>query len=79
MMQRIPYGILVPVALVLGLAPFRPQPHLVEKLRMLVEGTLRRPIDVFDLVLHGLPVLLLMLKLGADVRTKVFGRARPTN
>lgn len=77
MMQRIPYGLLVPVALVLGLAPFRPQPHLVEKLRMLVEGTLHRPIDMFDLVLHGLPVLLLVLKLGADVRTKVFGRARP--
>lgn len=50
-------------ALTLGLAPFFPEPHIVEKLRMLAEGTLRRPIDIFDLVLHGAPWLLLFAKL----------------
>ena len=33
--DRIPTGRLVIAALLLGLAPFHPQPHLVEKLGML--------------------------------------------
>ncbi len=48
--------------LLLGLAPFRPEPHVVEKLRMLFDGTLHRPIDIFDLFLHGTPWVLLVLK-----------------
>ena len=54
--------LLIP-AILLGLAPFHPEPHLVEKLRMLGEGTLQRPIDIFDLLLHGTPALLVVLKL----------------
>jgi hypothetical protein len=57
----------------LGLAPFLPQPHVVEKLAMLARGELVRPIDVFDLVLHASPWALLFLK-GARELTK--GRAR---
>lgn len=49
-------------ALLLGLAPFRPEPHVVEKLRMLFDGTLHRPIDIFDLFLHGAPWVVLVLK-----------------
>jgi hypothetical protein len=63
----LPYRLLVPVALVLGLAPIRPEPHLVEKLRMLFGGTLSRPIDIFDLVLHGTPTVLLVFRVAADV------------
>jgi hypothetical protein len=63
----LPYRLLVPVALVLGLAPLRPEPHLVEKLRMLFSGTLSRPIDIFDLVLHGTPAVLLVARVAADV------------
>ena len=51
-------------AVLLGGAPFVPEPHLVEKLRMLTQGELSRPIDIFDLALHGLFPLLLVLKLG---------------
>jgi len=47
----------------LGLAPFTPEPHLLEKLKMLIAGELVRPIDIFDLVLHGAPWVLLVLKL----------------
>jgi hypothetical protein len=54
--------ILLP-ALLLGLAPFVPEPHLWEKLKMLGNGTLTKPIDIFDLFLHGTPVVLLVLKL----------------
>jgi hypothetical protein len=60
-LDRLPWSLLVLLALTLGLAPFRP-PHVVEKLQMLFHGTLTRPIDWFDLLLHGTPWLLLLLK-----------------
>jgi len=60
----LPLPLLLVVALLLGLAPFRPEPHLWEKLKMLASGTLVRPIDVFDLLLHATPVALLLVKLG---------------
>ena len=63
LLSRIPWTFLLPVALVLGLAPFRPEPHLVEKLRMLAHGQLTRPLDIFDLLLHGTPLLLVLGKL----------------
>lgn len=47
----------------LGLAPFVPEPHVWEKLKMLANGVLSRPIDIFDLFLHGTPWILLALKL----------------
>ena len=62
-LDRQPLFIFVVAALTLGLAPFAPEPHVMEKLKMLGAGTLSRPIDIFDLVLHGLPWLLLGLKL----------------
>ena len=61
--DRAPLGILVIAALTLGLAPFVPEPHVWEKLKMLADGSLSRPIDIFDLVLHGAPWVLLGLKL----------------
>jgi len=42
-------------SLTLGLAPFFPEPHVVEKLGWLYKGLPFRPIDVFDLFLHGAP------------------------
>jgi len=44
------------------LAPFRPMPHVVEKMNMLLNGSLNRPIDIFDLVFHLTPTLILLLK-----------------
>ncbi len=55
--------VFVVAALTLGLAPFFPEPHIWEKLKMLRAGTLRRPIDWFDLVLHATPFVLLAAKL----------------
>jgi hypothetical protein len=69
-LDRIPLWILVAVALTLGLAPFVPEPHLWEKLKMLGAGTLSRPIDIFDLLYHGAPWLLLVLKLVRMVRRR---------
>ncbi len=62
-LDRIPFVPLLLAAVMLGLAPFTPEPHLLEKLRMLSNGALERPIDIFDLFLHGSPALLLFLKL----------------
>lgn len=62
-LDKISLSVLVVVAVLFGLAPFSPQPHLWEKLNMLVNGTLTRPIDIFDLVLHASPSVLVALKL----------------
>ena len=61
--DRIPTGMFVVAALLMGLAPFYPQPHLVEKLTMLYAGNLVRAVDIFDLVWHSLFPVLLAVKL----------------
>ena len=62
------YRFLIPIALLLGLAPFYPQPHIVEKIRMLMAGTLKRPIDIFDLFWHAWPFALLLYRIVLDIR-----------
>lgn len=58
-LDAIPLWVLVTGAVFLGLAPFTPEPHLWGKLKMLADGALSRPVDIFDLFLHGaFPVLL---------------------
>jgi hypothetical protein len=52
----------------LALAPFAPEPHLWEKLRMLFAGTLTRPLDVFDLLMHASGLALILLKAAASRR-----------
>lgn len=49
------------LCLTVGLAPFMP-PHIVGKLQMLWNGELSRPIDWFDLGLHGSPWVLAVVK-----------------
>lgn len=62
LLDRIPFSTLIIISLMLGLAPFVPEPHLLEKLKMLADGSLSKPIDIFDLFMHGTPVLILGLK-----------------
>ncbi len=50
-------------SLSLGLAPFVPMPHIVEKLMLLFSGSLTKGIDIFDLLFHGTPWLLLITKI----------------
>jgi len=65
--DTIPLQFLVVMSIFLGLAPYLPfmtePPHLYSKLVMLVNGGLIKPIDIFDLLLHGTPVLLLVFRL----------------
>ncbi|MCK5517550.1 MAG: RND transporter [Desulfobulbaceae bacterium] len=62
-LDSIPLSMLVVASLLLGLAPFVPEPHIVGKIRMTANGTLIKPIDILDLAYHALPVVLLIMKL----------------
>lgn len=56
------WGMLTIIAFFLAIAPVQPEPHLVEKLRMLSEGTLTKPLDIFDLFMHSAPMILMVIK-----------------
>jgi hypothetical protein len=60
------YPLLIAATLLVGLAPFSPEPHLVEKTRLLLQGELSRPLDIFDLLFHLAPALLLIIKLALE-------------
>lgn len=70
-LDQVPYLLLIIGSLTLGLAPFTPVPHLVEKMTMLLAGELVKPVDIFDLMMHASPVVLLIMKMG---RTLVSSR-----
>ncbi|TNE62284.1 MAG: hypothetical protein EP344_05160 [Bacteroidetes bacterium] len=54
--------------LTLGLAPFVPEPHILGKIRWVAGGAVgMKPIDWFDLVLHGLPWVLLIRLAGLHI------------
>ena len=61
--DKIPYAVLIVAAVFMLLAPVRPLPHVVEKLIMLKNGSLTRPIDIFDLIFHLAPAILLGIRL----------------
>ena len=61
-LDRLGWGPLIFAAVLLGLSPFYPEPHLLEKLRMLAQRKLVRPIDLFDLFFHLSPLVLIVLK-----------------
>lgn len=61
-LDKIPWHLAIIAALTLGLAPFFPEPHIWEKLKMLARGTLVKPIDIFDLLMHATPWLLVLTK-----------------
>ena len=63
LLDQTPLSLAILAAATLGLAPFFPEPHVVEKIRMLRQGRLTRPLDIFDLLLHLAPFLFLAAKL----------------
>lgn len=60
--QLLPWPLILVACATLGLAPFTPQPHFFEKVGMLFAGQLSRPLDIFDLLMHGTPWALLVLR-----------------
>ncbi len=66
-LDKLPYSMLIIFTVFMLLAPFRPMPHVVEKLIMLKNGSLSRPIDIFDLFFHLFPLFLLVGKVIRDI------------
>lgn len=51
-------------SLTLGLAPFSPEPHVWEKIQWVFSGAQgMKLIDWFDLLLHGMPWVMLIISL----------------
>ncbi len=64
-LARFPWWLLLLGAILLAISPYprTPLPHLIQKSQLLLAGSLNRPMDIFDLSLHGvLFPLLLVLK-----------------
>jgi hypothetical protein len=66
-LDKIPYSILIVGAVLIILAPFKPMPHVLEKLNMLKNGTLTKSIDIFDLFFHLVPTIILLMKIYRSV------------
>jgi hypothetical protein len=69
LIHRLQWGMIILLCGTLGLAPFAP-PHVIEKLAMLIKGDLTKPLDWFDLILHGFPWILLAVKIIAHTVKK---------
>ena len=69
--DKIPFPLLIVLTVVMLGAPFVPEPHLIEKMRMLAEGTLTKPLDIFDVFWHLLPATLLVLKVARRPRHSI--------
>lgn len=61
-LDKITYTNLAIGAVLLGLAPFMPMPHSIEKILLLAKGELTKPIDIFDLLFHLSPLFIIGLK-----------------
>jgi hypothetical protein len=64
---KISWGVIILLCLTIGLAPYRP-PHAAEKLLMLFQWRLVKPVDWLDLALHGFPWVLLCGKAVSAIR-----------
>ncbi|WP_319575495.1 hypothetical protein [uncultured Desulfobacter sp.] len=56
------YSVLIVFAIMMLLAPMAQMPHVVKKVLMLTNGTLTRPIHIFDLCFHLFPLILKFIK-----------------
>ena len=69
-LTSIPWPVVILLCLTIGLAPFNP-PHVWEKLQMLVNGQLVKPLDWFDLFMHGTPWILLILNVVYMLKSRI--------
>lgn len=60
--DRIPLFLLIMITVFFAIVPLNATPHLVEKVNMLFDGVLTKPIDIFDLFMHGTPAVLLVIR-----------------
>jgi len=67
-LNKLPYSTLILAAIFMLLTPIDPMPHVVEKILMIKNGTLHKPLDIFDLFFHFSPLILLITKVIKDKR-----------
>ncbi|MFZ1813626.1 MAG: hypothetical protein WBO55_03900 [Rhizobiaceae bacterium] len=73
LLDMLPWNLVIIACLTLGLAPFFPEPHLWEKLKMLVAGTLVKPLDIFDMLMHATPFIIALVKFVMPYLTRTAG------
>ena len=61
-LDNLAWPMLLIAGVFLAIAPIQPEPHLVEKFRMLSQGALIKPLDIFDLFWHLAPIVLIATK-----------------
>ncbi|MCM4164114.1 MULTISPECIES: hypothetical protein [unclassified Arenibacter] len=65
------WKIMLLLCLTLGLAPYFPEPHILGKVKWILGGaTGMKPMDWFDVLLHGFPFVLLLRLLVIKVLKK---------
>jgi len=54
-LDKTPFWLLILAAVFIGVAPYpaEPQPHVVQKMGLLLDGKLTGLVDIFDLFFHG--------------------------
>lgn len=67
-LNKIPYSTLILATIFMLLTPISPMPHIVEKILMIKNGALYKPLDIFDLFFHISPLILLIIKALKDNR-----------
>jgi hypothetical protein len=70
-LDNLDWSMLLIAGVFLAIAPIQPEPHLVEKVRMLSQGALVKPLDIFDLLMHSAPLLLIAIKAARQFILKV--------
>lgn len=60
--DKIPLPLLLGISIFMAILPVQGESHLLEKLTMLQQGVLSKPIDIFDLFMHGIPSLLFLVR-----------------
>ena len=77
--DNIPLVLLVFIAFFMAIIPLHPESHLLEKSKMLLAGTLIKPIDIFDLFMHVTPTVLLVIRLSRLALNKSAPKADDKN
>ena len=69
------WGVFLIASLTLGLAPFKPEPHIIGKLKWVAGGANgMQLIDWADLAMHGLPWLLLIISALLNLKSLIKSR-----
>lgn len=68
LITSIPWSIIIILCLTVGLAPFSPEPHLLEKIRLIFLGQLHSLVDIFDFFFHLSPFVLFIIKTFTSIK-----------